>query len=108
MFLRYVMILTMEAVRPSETSVFSNETTRRYISEGSHPLTSRCKNRNQFNNYFSYNVLQKLLHDPHIHYCSLIVNGADQQMKAGTTLASLVNLSVHELYKVSLQLMSSF
>jgi hypothetical protein len=33
--------LKMEAVRISETSVYSNETTRRYISEGSNLHTRR-------------------------------------------------------------------
>jgi len=32
----------MEAVRTSETSVYSNETTRRYIPEGSHLLPCTC------------------------------------------------------------------
>jgi len=34
----------MEAVRSSETSVCSNETTRRYIPEGSHLHTRRRDN----------------------------------------------------------------
>jgi hypothetical protein len=34
----------MGAVRTSETSVSSSETTRRYIPEGSHPHTRRCDN----------------------------------------------------------------
>jgi hypothetical protein len=37
-----VIILMMEAVRTSETSVYSNETARRYIPEGSHPQNYVC------------------------------------------------------------------
>jgi hypothetical protein len=36
--------MMMEAVRNSETSVYFNETTRRYISEGSNFHTFRRKN----------------------------------------------------------------
>jgi hypothetical protein len=36
--------LIMEAVRASETSVYSNETTRRYIPEGSNLHTRRREN----------------------------------------------------------------
>jgi hypothetical protein len=37
-------IVTMEAVRTSETSLYSNETTRRYIPEGSNFHISRREN----------------------------------------------------------------
>jgi hypothetical protein len=36
--------MVMEAIRTSETSVYFNETTRRYIPEGCHLHTRRRKN----------------------------------------------------------------
>jgi hypothetical protein len=42
--IRVIITLMMEAVRTSEISVYSNETTRRYIPEGSHFYTRRREN----------------------------------------------------------------
>jgi hypothetical protein len=39
-----VITAMMQAVRASETSVYSNETTRRYVHEGSHLHTRRLEN----------------------------------------------------------------
>jgi hypothetical protein len=46
----------MEAVRTSETSVYSNETTWRYIPEGSHIHTRRRENLKAHTNmlFFQY------------------------------------------------------
>jgi hypothetical protein len=41
--------LMMEAVRTSETSVYSNEITRRYIPEGSHLHNRRRENLKSYN-----------------------------------------------------------
>jgi hypothetical protein len=42
--MRQFIVLMMEAVRTSETSVYPNETTRRYIPESCRPYPSRLEN----------------------------------------------------------------
>jgi hypothetical protein len=57
----------MEAVRTSETSVYSNKTTRHYIPEGCHHQTRRREN-------LKSHTIWKYVHDLELHQLGLIVD----------------------------------
>jgi hypothetical protein len=56
-----IMALIMKAVHTSETSVYSNQTTRHYIPEGSTLNTRRRENQKSHMNIFTLFLLWRLL-----------------------------------------------
>jgi hypothetical protein len=79
------MVLMMEAVRTSETSVYFNETTRRFISEGCHLHIRRRENLKSHVTVYDYpncehkkycvarqRIFQSCQMLEHSHYCLII------------------------------------
>jgi hypothetical protein len=82
----------MEAVRSSETSVHSNETTWRYIPEDS-KLHTPCRE-----NLKSYTFLEDVCHAYIAHNVRLLYIWKTHKLAAYKVTANTMSITVHQLY----------